>query len=406
MHRALDHAVALEEGLVGVGQHVDDGVADGDDIEGLGGHGGLRRARNGTRVASTPDRPLTRSRTAGAADRTRRPTASGIGTLSLIPLPTPERAVPDQPSPTATIDADSPYRLPRTVVPVALRPRARARPGGRHLRRHVRHGGRGRRAHAHRRLQRHRARGVGRVGRVRRRHAPSRPRRSPSTRSPSGSPLTFDAAARAGHLGAAHRVHAASSTTSCTASTAAPSPTTPASSRSSPPPSSRPPTPGGPSRAGTSPTSRPSSRVTLVVDDELAAVSNAAEVEPRAPRRRQARRALRRHHDDVDLPGRLHRRPARDHRPGRRRRHAAAGRLPGRQGPPHRLRPRGRRVLPRASSPTTSASPTRATRSTSSPCPTSRSAPWRTSAASPSARRSCWSTPTRSPSPSCSGSPT
>src|SRR6185295_1756471 len=45
------------------------------------------------------------------------PTASGIGTLSLIPLPTPERAVPDQPSPTATIDADSPYRLPRTVVP-------------------------------------------------------------------------------------------------------------------------------------------------------------------------------------------------------------------------------------------------------------------------------------------------
>ena len=54
---------------------------------------------------------------------------------------------------------------------------------------------------------------------------------------------------------------------------------------SSPPPSSRPPTPAGPSRAGTSPTSRPSSRVTLVVDDELAAVSNAAEV---AKQRRSA----------------------------------------------------------------------------------------------------------------------
>ena len=35
---------------------------------------------------------------------------------------------------------------------------------------------------------------------------------------------------------------------------------------------------------------------------------------PRAPRRRQARGALRRHDDDVDLPGRLHRRPARRHR--------------------------------------------------------------------------------------------
>ena len=49
-----------------------------------------------------------------------------------------------------------------------------------------------------------------------------------------------------------------------------------------------------------------------------------------------------------------------------------------------------------ASSPTTTASPTRATSSTWSPSPTSRSARWRTSAASRSARCCCSSTPTRS----------
>ena len=57
--------------------------------------------------------------------------------------------------------------------------------------------------------------------------------------------------------------------------------------------------------------------VTLVVDDDLAALSNAAEISRDAARGRQARRALRRHHEDVDLPGGLHRRPARGHRAGR-----------------------------------------------------------------------------------------
>ena len=88
--------------------------------------------------------------------------------------------------------------------------------------------------------------------------------------------------------------------------------------------------------------------VTLVVDADLLAVSNAAEVvaTPSAAHAGPRRGALRRHDVDVDLPGGLHRRPARGHRPRRRRRHPAAGRVPAGQGPPHRLRPRGRRVLP------------------------------------------------------------
>ena len=81
-----------------------------------------------------------------------------------------------------------------------------------------------------------------------------------------------------------------------------------ASSRSSPPPSSRPPTPAGPSRAGTSPTSRPCS----------ASPSWSTPTWPPSPTRpRSAARPasdgkhvvhLRRHDDDVDLPGGLHRR--------------------------------------------------------------------------------------------------
>ena len=43
---------------------------------------------------------------------------------------------------------------------------------------------------------------------------------------------------------------------------------------------------------------------------------------PTRPRRRPRRGPLRRHDGDVDLPGGLHRRPARGHRAGRRRRHA------------------------------------------------------------------------------------
>ena len=48
------------------------------------------------------------------------------------------------------------------------------------------------------------------------------------------------------------------------------------------------------------------------------------------------------------------------------------------QGAPRRLRPRSRAAMPSASSPTTSASPTRPTSSTSWPSPTSPSGPWRT----------------------------
>ena len=65
---------------------------------------------------------------------------------------------------------------------------------------------------------------------------------------------------------------------------------------------------------------------------------------------------------------------------------AAARRPRARQGPPHRLRARGRRLRACAGSRTTTASRTPATRSTCSPCPTSPPAPWRTSAASRSAR--------------------
>ena len=76
--------------------------------------------------------------------------------------------------------------------------------------------------------------------------------------------------------------------------------------------------------------------ISLVVDPDLAAISNAAET-GRTPR--DDGKDLVTFADtiaDVDLPGRLHRRSARPHRPGRRRRHPAAGRLPPRQGPPHR----------------------------------------------------------------------
>jgi hypothetical protein len=38
LHGALGHAVAVEEGLVRVGDHIDDGVADAHDIQGLLGH--------------------------------------------------------------------------------------------------------------------------------------------------------------------------------------------------------------------------------------------------------------------------------------------------------------------------------------------------------------------------------
>ena len=77
------------------------------------------------------------------------------------------------------------------------------------------------------------------------------------------------------------------------------------------------------------------------------------------------------------------------------------------KGAPDRVRPRGRRPTPCASSPTTSASPTRPRSSTWWPSPTSPSGPWRTWAASPSARRLLLVDPaTAARDSSSSGSPT
>ena len=97
--------------------------------------------------------------------------------------------------------------------------------------------------------------------------------------------------------------------------------------------------------------------------------------------RRRAAGAVRADHGHVHLPGGLRRRPARGHRAGATSTGCrCASSTPG-QGPPDRLRPRGRRPTPSGSSPTTSASPTRPTSSTWWPSPTSPSGPWRTSAA-------------------------
>jgi puromycin-sensitive aminopeptidase len=118
--------------------------------------------------------------------------------------------------------------------------------------------------------------------------------------------------------------------------------------------------------------------ITLVVHDDLVAVSNAAEERPRrggSPAVRFADTMPMSTYlvafvvgpleatGPVDVDGT----PVRV--------------VPARQGPPHRLRPRGGRVLRCGTSPTTTASPTRATSSTWWPSPTSRSGPWRTSGA-------------------------
>jgi hypothetical protein len=46
LHRTTDHAVVVQERLIGAGEHVDDGVADGDHLEVLAGHGCLPGAHN------------------------------------------------------------------------------------------------------------------------------------------------------------------------------------------------------------------------------------------------------------------------------------------------------------------------------------------------------------------------
>ena len=84
---------------------------------------------------------------------------------------------------------------------------------------------------------------------------------------------------------------------------------------------------------------------------------------------------------------------------GRRRRRAAAHRLPAGQGATSRRTPSTSAPPACAASPTTTASSTRAGSSTSSPSPTSPSGPWRTRAASRSARCCCSSTRRRSTQP-------
>ena len=120
----------------------------------------------------------------------------------------------------------------------------------------------------------------------------------------------------------------------------------------------RPPTAGARSRAGTNPTSRLCSASrwwsTRICWPSPTGPRSSVE---RSRRRRQARRRpLRRHDDHVHLPRRVRRRAARGHRTGRRRRHPAARRPRAGQGPPHRVRARGRARSACGGSRTTTAS--------------------------------------------------
>ena len=226
------------EELVGlVREHVDERVADADDVEGgVFGHPArlvtrvraLQAARQRPRsVARPPCRAI-------AADRRR------TGTVQPVSSPEP---------------SENPHRLPRTVVPrrydLTLEPDLDAATfaGAEAVAVEVR------RADRRGRAQRHRARD--RRGRLaeRGRRARSTPP-SRSTPRPSGPPSRFDRAAARRRRPRSTCASAACSTTSSSASTARRSPTTPASSGCSPPPSSRRPTPAGRSRAGTSPTPR------------------------------------------------------------------------------------------------------------------------------------------------------
>ena len=103
--------------------------------------------------------------------------------------------------------------------------------------------------------------------------------------------------------------------------------------RSSPPPRCRPPTAGGPSRAGTSRTSRPCFGVTLVVADDLLAISNGPEVA--AARRCRTARCASRSPTRCSMSTYLVAfvvGPLEATEPDRRRRHPAARRARARQG--------------------------------------------------------------------------
>ena len=127
--------------------------------------------------------------------------------------------------------------------------------------------------------------------------------------------------------------------------------------------------------------------VTLLVDPAVEAYSNSPVISSEIVR--EERRALRAHHEDVDLPGRVRRRPVRDDRDRRRRRRSAPRRVHAREARSGRLRPRRGRSRC-ASSASTSTSPIPATRWTSSPSRISPPGRWRTWAASPSGTPRSW----------------
>ncbi len=197
--------------------------------------------------------------------------------------PSPEPTVPEAAAaPTPSAD---PYRLPRTAVPSRYELVLEPDLSSLHLHGHAapppstcRHETdvlvlNAIELDAHRRLGRRRPTAPGR-GRPRSSYDETTERLT----------LPLATALRRGSLRCCTPSSPGCSTTSCTASTAAPSPTPTASRRSSPPRSSRPPTPAAPSRAGTSPSTRRSSPITLVVDADLAAISNAAETSRDPPR--------------------------------------------------------------------------------------------------------------------------
>ena len=323
-----------------VGDDVDEGVADADDVRSA-------HARE-------------RYRTPSSADRSARPRAAGtLDARSLSDNPVPASpAPPSRRATTCVLDTRS-RRRPRSPARSTSRVDV-AEPTDELV------------------LQRHRARDRRRVGRRRRRAPRRRDRARRAT--PSASTSACPRALRRRAVDAPHRLPRHRSTTSCAASTArtftdddgaeqviATTQMEATDCRRAFP-------------CWDEPDFKAVFGVTLVVADDLLAISNGPEVAPRAAGDGRVARPLRRHDADVDLPGRLHRRSARGDRPGRRRRRrrCASCTCPG-KGRADRRSPRGRRASRCAGSSEYYGIPYPETRSTSSPCPTSPSAPWRTS---------------------------
>ena len=186
-------------------------------------------------------------------------------------------------------------------------------------------------------------------------------RRSPAT-------LTVDAGDRA-HHGArpsvrspagrrelALRFDGAGQPRACSATTAAPTSTRPAPSGCSPRRSSRRRTPARAFPCFDEPEFKAIFAITLVVADGLLAISNGPEIDRESLGDGRVRVRFGDDDPDVDVSRRVGRRSARAHRTGRRGRRRGARRARSRQGAPHPLRARRRRVRDHSSSPTTTAS--------------------------------------------------